>query len=149
MIRSGFCFKSLAFIDISTIKIIRSSRVKRPILVFLFGLLLLAPVVYTLSSSQGYLSSLVRELDEPVSTVRSFKFFGYLLLSIGLLIALAIMSFRLVFVPVLVLKCELNDGSLEVFDLKTITDEHKTYELMQFLRAKFNENQLDFTTEIL
>jgi hypothetical protein len=148
LLRSRYPYKRVNFNEIAKISILRSIRVKHPILVLTFGLTLILVSLYFLLYSSGFIDNILNNRVEPGESIRDFKTFGYLLIMFGFVIAIGGISVYQATFRTWVLRTEFNDGTYDVFALNKLFDTNELFKLARYLRTNFRSDQLEIDNRI-
>lgn len=147
-LRSRYPYKRVDFKEITKISIRRSVRVKRPLIVLSFGLVLILISVYFLLLSSGFIENVIYNRVEPGESVRAFKTVGYLLIMFGFILAIGSVAVYQATFPTWVLRTEFGDGTFDVFSLNKLFETNEVFNLSRYLRTNFRPDQLEIDDRI-
>lgn len=142
ILRSRFPYKTVTYNEIAKIHLIKGIRVKRPILVLIFGLLIIISSFYLMLFTSGFLESLFN-YEAVTRSYYAFKGFGLFLLMGGFLLVFGSVAIYHAIIPTWVLRLELNDGSRNIMSLKELIKTNKVLKLVQLLETKLGKDQLE------
>lgn len=141
LLRSRYPYRTITFKEINKISLTKGIRVKRPVLVLIFGLTLAIASLYVLLFTSGFLDFLLNNSIQGDS-VRAFKAFGHFLIMGGFLLAIGGVAIFQATFPTWVMKIELTNGKTDVMALNKLFETNEVFKLAQFLRTNFSTGQL-------
>ncbi|MEQ6119770.1 hypothetical protein [Reichenbachiella sp. MALMAid0571] len=122
-------------------------RVKRPLLVFVFGLILISISLYVILITSGFLEVILTTNFEGDS-FSAYKTFSYFLLMGGFLIAIGGVAIFQATYPIWIMRAEFTDGTHHVFGLQKLFEVNEVFTFIRFLRENFTLIKLEIDDRI-
>ena len=138
LLRSRFAYKKIPFNQISSVYIGKGIKVKRPLLVLGFGLILAISSVGTLLYSVGFFQSFFTATDLFTHLVQVSKAMAGILVMIGFLLIIGIISIYQATVKTWVMRVDYLEGGFDVFSLEKLISQNVYFKLKKFVKANFN-----------
>jgi len=138
LLRSRFPYRTIPYYEIESIEIVKGIGANRPLMLSLFGLLLILAAVYFFPAIQmvtGQIFNADWDFD-------ALELYYFMLITFGFFITLGLRAIWQAIVPTWILKVYLKDHTKEVFALTKIKRDKKLNELMHFLMLKFKPDKL-------
>ena len=141
LLRSRYPYRKLRFQEISRISLAKGIRVKRPIILLIFGLTLTFSSFYVMLFASQYLNALL-SYHASGDSFWPFESFGYFLIMGFFLLAIGVVAIFQAIVPTWIMKIELTDGKKELMPMNKLFESNDVFEFVQFLRYSFSDSQL-------
>ncbi len=140
LLRSRFPFKKIDFNKIDRIIITRGSSVKRPYLLFIYGIITVLGLLPFLHFFLENSWLLINGYVEPWELVDFVEVLGYAFIAYFLIFALGVFAIFHAIFPALIMKVEHSEGQYVVLSLMKLKKRGKILNLIKFLRSNFNSS---------